>query len=239
MGSGFLIQSDILIAPPPLDDIEACPAPPPWEGFIVSGRTTYLNSLMPDATWLAFQGLRIEPASIQNLANTFLSSFSIFNGARTRSTSSTAAGCDPLEWGFSLQSEFPVSECLQGSIVLVAGYNTEILQNSADNSIEIGAAVGAGLGRPCQELEQHNNDEPPLPEDNNLGRRTTLDGSLRCNEVVRSINGVGGRLFEILAGVGVTVTPDPGQNQVLINADLSQLLICIDDEVIEIEEDVP
>ena len=77
----------------------------------------------------------------------------------------------------------------------------KIDQNAFDNSITITPRVGAGEGQPCDEV-------PLTAAETAPAGSTLLSGGPTCNEVIRTINGIPGPHYTILAGTGVTVAAD-------------------------------
>ena len=57
-----------------------------------------------------------------------------------------------------------------------------------------------------------------------------LSGGLQCNEVLRSINGMGGPFFNILAGLGVSIVPEPDLHKVKVDVNMFGLSVCFTSE---------
>ena len=193
---------------------------PLWSGYLISGIMDSIVARLEDGEEiLQEQGdAVVEPALIQNLANTILNSINLANGDRTRSTA--PEGCDTLVWPHEIGIIFPGARCIQGDVRWKPGFNCVILQSGADNSITIGANQNAGEGQPCDEVSLFPGESPPL--DNS----TLLTGGALCRETLRSINGCGGPQLNFLVGNGVSIIPDPINHVITIDVSLGNLIIC-------------
>jgi hypothetical protein len=211
---------------------EPCGPEPLWSGFVVTGKLSALEELLPadDAVVrLATTDGLIEPALIQSLVQSYVDSLSVANNDRTRVTA--AENCDEVTWPHPTDIVFVRDECVRGDVRLKAGFNAVIQQNPFDNLITIGAITGAGEGEVCEQVPLFDGESPP--DDSVL-----LEGGPLCNEAVRSINGVGGRLLDIMAGLGAVVTPDPENNKVIVNMDMTGLALCFVSDVSEVSESI-
>jgi len=189
---------------------------PLWSGFLVTGRMAAFEELLPGDGELTVEA-QVEPALVQNLSESFVSKFAVANADRTRVT--PAIECGDQTVGDDVI--YVKSACVLGDVVFVPGYNASVRQNAQENSITLGAAVGAGAGEPCDTVPVYAGEQPPVSS-------TLLEGGPRCNEVVRSVNGVGGPQLNITAGRGVTVTSVPEDNKVIVNVNMSGLALCYD-----------
>lgn len=199
-----------------------CPYEPLWSGFLVTGRTASLGSLLTDggavARTAAGQAV-VEPALVQSAAGTYVNSVSLANVDRTRVDN--PAGCPEVAypWPAGEGVYHVAAKCLKGPVWFSGGFNAFVRQDDATNTITFGAMVGAGEGEPCDGVTLFDGEAPP-PGSN------LLEGGPRCNEVVRSINGVGGAFSLLTAGAGVRVVPLPEQHTLLVSIDMSQLAVC-------------
>jgi len=197
---------------------------PLWYGFLVTGDLEPLQQLLPsDGDILnnntSSEGI-IEPALIQNMNDLYVTSLNIANADRTRATS--PSGCPDIVWPFPIGEIYPVKTCIDGDIVLIPGYNTNIRLNEINNVITISGSPGAGMGEPCEEI-------PVFPgEDTLLSNFPSLSGSEKCNTVLRSINGISVRFFSISAGNGVIVEDKPLVNKVEIKVNMHDSSACYD-----------
>lgn len=201
----------------------SCPPLVAVDGYVTLGRWRNLEKI-PDNSQLDFSLLRLEPAQVQFVNGTIVNSISIANADRTRTTA--APGCSPLVFADAAVGVREVKTCMRGAIRIAPGINSSVRQDDFDQAIEIFADAGAGLPAACSEILAYPDEAPPTG-------RTTLDGAYRCEEVLRSINGVSKRLFDISAGKGATVVPDPDNHRLIVDVDMSQLSICLSPESIE------
>lgn len=196
----------------------ACPFDPLWSGFMVSGDMAMLTAVLADGA--AIDGPRpVEPSRIQSLDGGYLRSLGIANAERTRAT--RASECRDYCWATPLQDYYIVCECLIGDIRFAPGYNAAVRLEARQNQIVIGAEVGGGLGEPCDDVQLFPGEAPPLGSD-------LFTGGLRCNDVIRNINGIGGQFLSIGGGSGVTVTALPNTHRLIIDVDLHALALCPD-----------
>lgn len=195
---------------------------PLWSGFLVTGDLTKLAELLPadgELTGASGQGT-IEPALIQNLSGTYVASVNLANDDRTRVENPD--DCDPVAWPVPPEPLYVNAACLRGVIRFMPGYNSVVDQADADNTLTFRAEVGAGAGQPCNEVPLYQSETPP--DDSSL-----LSGGPTCAQVLRSVNGIGGRLFDFLAGLGFQVSPDPGTNTVELDCNFTGLALCPED----------
>jgi len=186
------------------DDPCTCRNQALWEGYMVSGRYEQLLELLADGDVVEYpQGLwTVEPAQIQSMRRTFVRSVSLANVGRTTVTDP----CDSL----SSESEPSVhvyAKCLDGALAFREGYSTAIRQEDQRNTINVGAAVGAGAGLPCGEVPRYPGEVSP-----DGGR--LLTGGPACDEIIQAVNGVTGRNPTIRGGTGVTIVPLPETHEI-------------------------
>lgn len=195
-------------------------APQAWSGYLVTGRLSALaDRLAPGASVVrGDDDAVVEPALILNLAKSYLGSVSLANQDRTRITA--VEGCDELVWE-NTAAYFVDAYCITGAIRWQEGYNCRIQQDNEENAIILKAEVGGGEGEPCAEIPLYSGEGPPLG-----GLSSLLTGGYRCNEVLRSINGVGGPLFTLRPGLGVSITPNPGTHRITIDVNMMGLAVC-------------
>ena len=189
---------------------------PMWSGFMVSGKMADLALLLPSDGVVTRSGgaCVVEPALVQNLARSYVTQLALANDDRTRVMASD--DCPDVVFPYPTGVLHVIDRCIVGDVVLRPGYNA-VMRQGADY-ITLGAGVGLGEGEPCDEIKLFPTEIPP-------DGSTLLEGGPRCNEAVRSFNGVGGRLFSLLAGQGVNITSVPEENKLIIDVNLSGLAI--------------
>lgn len=214
---------------------------PFWSGYLVTGDMEKLATFLADGESFTRQipigGARVEPALVQNLSDTIVNSIGLGNSDRTRAKSPT--GCPAPEWPFQTYcGEDPCvyaqTDCITGDIRFEPGYNMAIASNVSTNTITFSVQPGAGKGTPCDTTADGGYNGVPLfpgeslPEDPATGVPTSsvFGGGPLCNEVIRSINGAGGPLFQFKAGQGVVITPKPAENKIEVNVDLNTIDLC-------------
>lgn len=196
---------------------------PLWSGFLVTGDTAELEALLPEDGELvggAGQG-HVEPALIQNLSGTYVSSFSLVNDDRTRVENPEE--CDPVDWPVPPEPLWVTAACVRGAVQFKPGYNSVIEQADNDNTLTFRAEVAAGAGQPCNEVPLYDGEVPPADS-------LLLSGGPACGQVLRSVNGVGGRLFDVMAGLGFQIVPVPEANKVVVDCNYTGLALCPEDE---------
>lgn len=193
---------------------------PLWSGFIVTGKVASLEAFLPADGAISFDPATavVEPGLVQSLAGGYVTKLAIANDDRTRVQA--AEDCDPITFDFETGLVYVASRCMLGEIVFRSGFNCLVTQSS-DNAIVLDGIVGAGAGEPCAVEPLFQQETPPFGS--NL-----FEGGPQCNEVLRSINGVGGRQFSIVAGTGVNVTSVPESNKLILTVDMSGLALCFD-----------
>jgi hypothetical protein len=193
---------------------------PLWSGFLVTGTMADLELLLPGDGVLergAGGGL-VEPALVQTLNGSLVVRLAVANDDRTRATG--PEDCPGVSWPFEVGVVHVADPCVRGAVAFSPGYNAVVRQNTQDNSITFGAAVGAGAGQPCGEVALFPGERPPEGS-------LLLTGGPACNQTVRSINGVGGPQLTIVAGAGVSVTASPETNTVVVDVSMAGLAACV------------
>jgi hypothetical protein len=191
-------------------EVPVCRTEGAWRGFLVTGKFDELLTLIADGDTLTFAtGLwQIEPSKIQNIYKHYVRSVTVLNRKRTLVTDET------VNYGVVVYDA-----CLNGNLKFREGYNCSILQNDAANQLIFKGAVGAGQGEPCAEVSLSIGEVPP--DDGSY-----LTGGPRCGDVLKTINGKGGKSITIKGGPGFTVEADPETSTLTITRDLSQFTKC-------------
>ena len=175
-----------------------CAREPVWEGFLVTGPLSAAAAEIAADTTVVFEKneYQIEPGRIQNLARTYLRSISVGNYARTTVPDCAAPQNEP-------QTVVLNSACMTGHIKFKEGYQCQIAQDSRTNIIDVSADQNAGAEK--DETFCANGGELPLFPGETTDNKF-FSGGPACDELIFSINGVGGRNVTILGGSGITIT---------------------------------
>lgn len=187
-------------------------------GYLVTGELEELVASLADDQAVIGRAT-VEPSLLQVTIDAFARSVNVSNGDRTRYESSD--GCRDQCWPFGLQAMYVQSTCLSGPLRFKPGYNCAIRQNVIDNSLTFDATVGAGLGEVCAQPTLF--DGETTPDNSNF-----LEGGPGCGDVVRSINGIGGRMVSVLGGLGVSVTSQPSNSRLVVDVNTHDMVVCAD-----------
>lgn len=160
-----------------------------------------------DGLWLATGEPRVEPALLQSMVNTFARSVNLANAARR---------CPPL-CGSSASSEsaetFLQAGGLVGDLKFREGYNSRIILNQTDNSIQLGASRGAGVGETCEDI---------IIDEGGFQPGAPCGG---CEGYINSINGktaANGKL-RLVAQTGMVVVPDPDNHKIVLKVETNRV----------------
>lgn len=186
------------------DETNPCADEPIWSGFLVTGPLTDLVAAIAGATTLTFapNEYQIEPSRVQNLNKAYLRSISVGNYDRVRVPPCDVTGAN---------NNRPVilnTRCMQGDIRFKEGYNCLITQTDRANEIAVTASRGGGAGEASEELCVGGGEVPLY-----VGEQKPLDskfysGGPACNEIISTINGVGGSNINIIGGGGINILID-------------------------------
>lgn len=211
-------------------DPAACALQPVWEGYLVTGTLDELIAQMPGDGEHTFSSSEwiVEPGRIQSLRKALLRSISLANFPRTLSTLPERCESESPDYSQAI----PNATCLTGDLYFKEGFNCAIRQEDATNTIIIGAAVGGGAGEQCEEFPWYDNEPLPDPES------PYYSGGPTCSDVIKTINGVGGRHIQLIAGPGFRVASDPEESGTLhVFMDLDDFALCLlEEEEVVVEE---
>ncbi len=188
-----------------------------WSGYLTLGSAAQLAEMMPSSPFLMTGQATVEPALIRVLTGRAVTSVNIANVERTRYE--PPAGCKDVCWPFEPADAYVSAVCVTGPIRFREGYNISISTDTFENAILFGAGPGNGDGEPCEQI-------PLFPEEAAPGIRSTLDGGLKCSEVVRSINGVGGKLLKFTGGLGASVRSDQTNHRLIVDLNMVDMAVC-------------
>jgi hypothetical protein len=194
-----------------------------WRGYLVTGRYAEVLELLADGDDLIFTaGLwTVEPARVQNLARSYLRSINLANFARSHISVPEVCQSGSLTSDDTL---YVNAECLQGDLKFKEGFNCAIRQEVQNNAIIIGASPGSGAGEPCAEIPLFEGETSP-------DGSPFLTGGPTCGEIVKTVNGKGGRRLQILSGPGFRVLADPDSpNTIIVDRALEDFVLCLADD---------
>ena len=188
------------------------------QGFIVLGDTRKIRQALPNPGDNFTGSSRILPGLVQTRRGLRADNITVATLDRTRAD--TAAGCRDYCWPVTADPYHVSAKRLTGSLIFEEGYNCLLRQSLSENSITIGAAVGSGAGQPCEETALFEGESPPTGS-------VLLSGGPACDEIFRTINGVGGRVVSLRGGQGVSVSylNDTFTIQIDINAE--DMAVCV------------
>lgn len=158
----------------------------------------------------------VEPAVVQNLKNTYVKKIGLANKARTTTTFPEVCSVSS-----ETQSEeiYVNKDCVLGDVKIKPGYNCNIFVNINNNSITVSGAVGDGEGQPCGEIALYEGETSP-------DGGSLLSGGPQCKDVIKSINGISGRVIKIQGGLGVTIRNDDKPHTITVDPDHNNMALC-------------
>lgn len=188
-----------------------CASEPAWEGFLVTGNLqdaavpTGIYSFAPaegeDAPHV------VEPALLQSLVRGYLRSISVGNFARTVIPNCVEENSSSSNSANTPREVIPQDVCLSGAIQFVAGINCAVSQTDITNTITIGPLLGANVNSPTgNELCENNGELPLYVGESPPPGSSFLSGGPACNELITTINGIGGPSIIINSGPGIIIT---------------------------------
>jgi hypothetical protein len=192
----------------------AIPDPERGTGYLTIGNLEELLALGVGVYILAGT-LRVEPARLQSLIDTYARSVIPANTARLcppqccASSSSGSSDSSSSSSSGLVDTAYVYGGALLGDVKFKEGFNSRITVKPANNLIEFDAQVGAGAGPACEDV---------IIDENGFHQGETC---LDCDAFVRSLNGQvseDGRLK--LTGLrGVKVVPDPVNHKLTVTVD--------------------
>jgi hypothetical protein len=200
-----------------------CPGEPVWEGFLVTGPLADLRANLPadDTLQLPPEAYQLEPATVQNLNKAYLRSVSLGNYERTRIP--PCGEGDPTD--VIVPKIILNKQCMAGDLKFKEGYNCVIQQIPWTNEIVIGAGGGGGtplIGEICEngsELPLYPGEAPPAGS-------LFLGGGPACDELIFTINGLGGPTVTLTGGPGISVATQTSPPKITISRNTSTFKVC-------------
>lgn len=193
---------------------------PRWQAFLVTGRLEDLTELIAPGEALYFPPgyWKIEPGRVQNLSRSRVLRVHLANKQRLLWT--PPEGCGESSSSAAADTVHVYAMDLAGDIKIEEGFQASVRQEDQNTAFSIGAGTRAGLGPPCDEVPRYPGEVAPAGS-------PFLTGGPACNELVKRINGVGGREFKLTGTNGVFIEPDPE----LPNT----LLVTLDENLFDVE----
>jgi hypothetical protein len=153
---------------------------------------------------------QLEPARIQNLAKSYLRSISVGNFSRTN-----VPPCGEVN-----TTARPVvlnARCIQGDIRIKEGYHCVITQTDRANEISISAGLTSGITS-SEELCETGSEIPLFDDELIPVDSKFYGGGPACGDLINTINGLGGRVINLIGGTGVQVSTAADKITVALNA---------------------
>lgn len=206
-------QNEYVESEPYIKDSNSCAEEPAWSGFIVTGPLTDLAAALSaeEAVTLPANAYTLEPARIQSLVRHYLRSISLGNLSRPQARLACESPVPEEE-----RKVIVNSRCIAGDIRFKEGYNCQITQREQLNELTITA--GKNLGTPVTDGELcANKGEVPFYEGEQPPEGSQFfSGGPACNELISSINGVGGPDVNIVGGTGINIIANQETNTITI-----------------------
>lgn len=228
----------------PTDTVLNCGVETPyWRGYIVAAGSnilkdtfTALGFVPNEMGQLVFNAatetepfeFEIEPGRLQNKARSYLRSVTVGNFDRIRVP---ICGEDTVVTPRPVRVALP---CMRGPIVFEEGYNCQLSQINRSNTFTVSARKDAGAKKDAAycanngEIPLFLDEEKPIliPATGNAPevRSEFYSGGPACNELVYTINGVGGRNVSFIPGAGITISTET--NKIVVEAQDSLVTDC-------------
>jgi len=176
------------------------PEPGKGEGYIVIGELSELDAL-GEGTFTLSGTLRVEPALLQSLAGATVSSLSVANAPRLCPTSCGSSASQEPDFVCAFIKD------LSGVLRFSEGNNAVVSADRERNTIQLGAAVGAGLGEPCEDVI--------IDRDCNFTRGEDCES---CDDFIKTVNGMqspDGKLV-LDNGIGIDIVNEPDAHRIRV-----------------------
>lgn len=199
---------------------EGCVSAPAWEGFLVTGPLEALAAeVAPDETRTFSATDRVmEPARIQSLVRNYVRSINLGNLNRVMAVGPKTGAYAECSDSLGSEAEHVVvnARCLQGDLKVREGYNCRIRQIERTNELRVAAEKNAGTPLDAEQC-QYGGELPLYPSEPLPAGSKFFSGGPSCDELISTVNGIGGANINIIGGTGVIVTTDPATHTVRIS----------------------
>jgi len=193
-----------------------CPSSNRVRGFVVIGNVNSLIAVAANNNSFVFiTGADLEPATVDAIGNRSVASITLCNTERTLSPALAQCGVTSYVRtapyrirnldGVTYKNVSADFQCITGDVTIRPGYACNVTQSDTAQTLTISASQSAADGLACRDIALDSQEAAILASGQ------SLTGIQRCDNVVRSINGVGGPNLVIKGrnGVAVTTTDEP------------------------------
>lgn len=186
---------------------------PVWEGFLVTGPLKELNEWLSadDTVTFAKDVYQLEPARIQNLNHAYVRSVNVGNYDRI-----VVPGCEDKNRVLVAPNVVLNKACMAGDLRFKEGYNCSIRQTTFANEIVIGASLGAGAPVDA-ELCANGSELALFPDEQLFSGSKFFSGGPACDELIFTINGLGGPAVTLTGGGGINVSTKTDPPRIVIS----------------------
>lgn len=199
----------------------ACAEEPVWEGFLTTGSLSGLATQVAAGATVTFakNEYQIELARIQNMAKSYLRSINLGNYERTR-----IPACEQAN-NINVRPVILNATCLKGNVKLKEGYQCQITQNTQLNTIDLSAGENVGAEKDAVFCE-NGSELPQHPDEQKQPNEKFYSGGPACDELIFTINGIGGKNINILGGAGITIKTTDSEHQLKIELQSNAQNLC-------------
>ena len=179
-------------------------------GFIVVGKLGKIGTtvLGPGFYTLLAPYWLLEPALLQYLGTTFVRGLTIANAARLCPAECTA-GSSSSSSEPGAADAYVYTSPLVGDIKFKEGNNAQIQVLKSNNTIQISAALGGGLGPSCEDVIVNGDGEGGFQRGNDC---TNCDNFIKMLGGFLSVNGI----MNLQGGPGVAVINYPDEHRIVV-----------------------
>ena len=197
---------------------------PIWRGYIAAAGANKIKETLLSVTGStvfnaantgAYFEFEIEPCRVQDKARSYLRAITVANFERVRVPPCGADASTP-----SGPRRVSYTPCISGPITLEEGYNCQISQIDRSRTFTISARKDAGAKKDAAYCA-NNGEIPYSPNEEKPEGSKFYSGGPACDELLYTINGVGGRNVALIPGVGITISTENNKIVVGTQANLT------------------
>ena len=192
-----------------------CNDPPGWEGFLVVGDLAALRAVVANNTTTTFPTTvrALEPARTQSLVKSYVQAISVGNFSRVMALPPVACRSGSVSTERTVVTN---RNCMQGALRVKEGFNCRIKQTDRSNELLFAADTASGDTN-TTELCAHGGEIALYTDEPHDPVTGFYSGGPACNQVIATINGVGGSNVNLVGGTGVTVATNPQTHTLTIS----------------------